>query len=414
MRFYLTGHNNFGNRGCEALVRSTVHLLRQRFPGASFMVPSVHVELDRRQWPDCAASGIEFVGLPPMPAGYIHRERLVRRLPMLLRMKWPALEPDAAVRAQLSACDAVLSVGGDNISLDYGLASLFYFTGIADAALALGRPAALWGASVGPFDRLPAVEHRMAEHLRRLSLITPRESHTETYLRGIGVTDNVVLVTDPAFVMAPEPVDTSSFWPDHGVQGVLGFNVSPLIEARRGGSSVRHEAAAFIEEATSAGWGVLLVPHVAPLDGARVNNDETYLGELLQLTGSREGRVRAVPSGLNAPQLKHVISRCRCFIGARTHATIAALSTGVPTLSIAYSVKARGINRDLFGDERYVLETPQLAASTLRRGLDRLVADEGDIRSLLVERIPEWRQRAAAGVEALARLLQPAGEEVLP
>ena len=47
-----------------------------------------------------------------------------------------------------------------------------------------------------------------------------------------------------------------------------------------------------------------------------------------------------------------IISKCRFFVVARTHATIAAYSTGVPTIVISYSVKSRGIARDLFGDEK--------------------------------------------------------------
>jgi colanic acid/amylovoran biosynthesis protein len=39
------------------------------------------------------------------------------------------------------------------------------------------------------------------------------------------------------------------------------------------------------------------------------------------------------------------------FVGARTHATIAAYSSCVPTLVVGYSVKARGIARDIFGSE---------------------------------------------------------------
>ncbi len=56
-------------------------------------------------------------------------------------------------------------------------------------------------------------------------------------------------------------------------------------------------------------------------------------------------------SKYNAKELKGYISRCRAFVGARTHSTIAAYSTGVPTLAIGYSVKARGIAKDLFGTE---------------------------------------------------------------
>lgn len=40
--------------------------------------------------------------------------------------------------------------------------------------------------------------------------------------------------------------------------------------------------------------------------------------------------------------LKGYISRCRFLVAARTHASIAAYSTGVPALVAGYSVKARG------------------------------------------------------------------------
>ena len=60
--------------------------------------------------------------------------------------------------------------------------------------------------------------------------------------------------------------------------------------------------------------------------------------------------VNIMPSEFNASQIKQVISQFHFFIGARTHATIAAFSSGVPTISIAYSVKAKGINKDLLGE----------------------------------------------------------------
>jgi colanic acid/amylovoran biosynthesis protein len=77
------------------------------------------------------------------------------------------------------------------------------------------------------------------------------------------------------------------------------------------------------------------------------------------------------------------------------------MSSGVPTLSIAYSVKARGINLDLFGHERYVLDTRTLDAAALAAGLATLQAEEDAIRRLYAERLPEWRERAGRGGELL-------------
>ena len=45
------------------------------------------------------------------------------------------------------------------------------------------------------------------------------------------------------------------------------------------------------------------------------------------------------------------MKRLSGLVAARTHVSIAAYSTFVPTLVIGYSVKARGIARDLFGEE---------------------------------------------------------------
>ena len=53
------------------------------------------------------------------------------------------------------------------------------------------------------------------------------------------------------------------------------------------------------------------------------------------------------------------------FIAARTHASIAAYSTCVPTLVVGYSVKARGIAKDIFGTyENYVIPVQSLVNKT--------------------------------------------------
>ena len=77
---------------------------------------------------------------------------------------------------------------------------------------------------------------------------------------------------------------------------------------------------------------------------------------------------------------------------------------GVPTISIAYSVKAKGINKDLFGDTRFVLETPSVDQASLAQALRLLEQEEQTVHSLLSERIPLWRQRAFGSVDVLKKL----------
>jgi polysaccharide pyruvyl transferase WcaK-like protein len=269
----------------------------------------------------------------------------------------------------------------------------------------------VWGASIGPFGKEPRAERLLSGFLRQIDCVTVRETISLEYLKSIGVHANVSLVADGAFVMLPEPVDVSSYWPKAGQAGVLGFNISPLIHKFRPAgeplSVLQNEVAAFLREVLErTDMGVLLLPHVDPLEGGIDNSDSHYMKAIQQMLGDQRGRLTLVPATLNAPQLKHVLSRCQYFIGARTHATIGALSCQVPTVSIAYSIKAKGLNRDLFGDERLVLETPAVSHRTLIEYLAKLRAEDGQLRSFLALRIPEWKLRTNGSAIRLAEALQ--------
>ncbi|TDP63343.1 polysaccharide pyruvyl transferase family protein [Roseateles toxinivorans] len=407
---YLTGQNNFGNRGCEALVRSTVTVLTEVLGPIKVLVPSLDPVRDQAQWPDSAASGVSFVKAYPMTKMYSKWAGASQRWPWLhaLARPKPSLQPE--LLEDLKRSDILLSIGGDNYSLDYGLASLYYFVGVAEAAMSMGKPAVLWGASVGPFSKQPIAERRMAEHLRKLTLVTVRESRSVEYLKGIGVNDNVVPVIDSAFAMTPEAVDTSAWWPKAPGDGVLGLNIGALIDDMRRQSGnpdgAVGAAAEFVRKILAeTNLSVLLVPHVASLSGAKWNNDEDFNARLLDALGGAQARLSSVPSGFNAAQLKHVISQCRFLIAGRTHATVAAFSTGVPTISIAYSVKAKGINRDLFGHENYVLETPKLSFETLWAAYQTLLSDEAKLLDHYAKSLSSWRQRARLGAQKLYSLL---------
>lgn len=405
MKFYLTGQNDFGNRGCEAIVRSTVAQLRDAFPGCTVLVPSRNEHLDRRQWPEAEDAGVRFVRRLWSPHNKYWRHVQDLPLPGVKSLGWP-FPLDRRVKDDMSGADAVLSIGGDNYSLDYKLPSLL----LAQDAHAMrnGVPVALWGASVGPFTALPEFERYVTAHLARMAFVGARESATHDYLTGNLGLKNVVRVADPAFGLTPEPVSLEAYWPG-GERGVLGLNLSPLITRYRPKDEDRSvlldEVAALVRDVTSSGYGVLLVPHVVPLTGAEKNNDAAYMRGILDRLGG-DPRVRMADPELNAARIKYVLGECRFFIGARTHATIAALSSGVPTGSIAYSVKASGINQDLFGHTGYVLDTPKVSQDSLRALLAKLETDEQSIRERLAEAMPEWRARALANVGSLREALR--------
>ncbi len=396
-KIFFAGHNNFGNRGCEALVRSISGIIKAKYPDAVFYTPSVDIDRDRAQWPDHDKAGIVFIPAAPFPKmlRYWHWSR--RLLPAVEHLGRPSHSLPKHIKEVMSECDLVIMTGGDTISLDYDLPSLYDHAGYIDNAKRMGKKTMLWAASVGPFSRKPHIEKLMKKHLADYDVVTVRETETFNYLNGLGV-KNLYQVTDPAFTLAIEPFFADDILPKTEA-GIVGLNVSPLIRKFRGSEeSMREldsEVLAFIRRLLDqTDYSVVLLPHVGPLDGSARNNDHHYMRELLEAHNFSHPRLTLAPANLNASQLKYLISQFRFFIGARTHATIAAFSTGVPTISIAYSVKAKGINRDLFGDADVVLETPAVSGQTLWDSLKTLEANEESLRGLLKERIPQWKERA--------------------
>jgi len=292
--------------------------------------------------------------------------------------------------------DLVLSIGGDN----YCYTEPAFYYAMNTMVHRRGKPLVLWGASVDGKLITPA----MRSDLQAFALITARESETLANLAAHGITANVRHVADPAFTMEVEPIDTMPFLP-HG-ETVLGFNISPLLRRYR----EQGEETEFMSDTVSflryvidtLQMGVLLIPHVTqPMpSGEAWNDDAAFMRSLLPMV-QRPERITLMPSCYNAAQTKYIIKQCGVFIGARTHCTIGALSLGIPTLSIGYSIKARGINLDLFGHTRYLLDIAQLSEHTLIDGLHTLLEEAGTIRAHLKSVLPDVRARAYRAVEYL-------------
>ena len=93
-------------------------------------------------------------------------------------------------------------------------------------------------------------------------------------------------------------------------------------------------------------------------------------------------RVIVVRDCPNCMQTKYIISKCRFFVGARTHSTIAAYSTKVPTLVLDYSVKSKGIAKDIFGDgENYVISVSEFMSNVdVTEKFKKLYENENEIK----------------------------------
>lgn len=198
MRFYFAGQTNFGNRGCEALVRSIVGIVRDTYPESRFYCPSTLPFMDIKQWPSANVNGVEFSQAPDFPEALRWWARGCRIIPGLESFMRPRFGSYSNCNSEIRASSAMIFTGGDIFGLEYGVSSLFHWANFADVCIDSGLPSILWGASVGPFTSKPAVEKEMVKHLSRYSAITVRETSTLEYLQSLGIRD-AQLVADPAF-----------------------------------------------------------------------------------------------------------------------------------------------------------------------------------------------------------------------
>lgn len=380
--YILYYHGGSCNHGCEALVRTTAELLD--YKNNKITLASFRPEDDFKY-------GIEqFCDIHKM----YELKDVSRWNPKWLKAyadfkfgNKPNAVDDLLILEALGAKkgDIALSIGGDNYCYNdtQGLIranELFRRNGIKTV---------LWGCSIEPELLDDPV---IADDISKFDLITARESISYEAIKRVN--KNTILVSDSAFQLKTVKMPLPDGFDN---KDIVGLNLSPLAsicETVEGITINNYEA--LIEYILSkTDMNVLLIPHVC-----WTHDDDNTINEKLLKKYGKSHRVKSIGE-TNCEQLKGYISQCRFFVGARTHATIAAYSSFVPTLVLGYSVKSRGIARDLFGNEdKYVFPVQQLKASDdLVKSFVWIYDNEHLIKSQLQIAIPEYSKRVYKSVK---------------
>lgn len=258
-----------------------------------------------------------------------------------------------------------------------------------------GAKTILWGCSVEP----ESLENSdVAKDIASYDLIFARESISYEALKRVN--KNTWLIPDSAFTLKYRECELPSGWIQ---DGMIGINVSPLIlENSKNGQVVLDaykELISYILNNTN--YSIALIPHVV----WETNDDRIPLKVLFDMFCDTNRIV--LLNDCNCMELKGYIRRCKMFVGARTHATIAAYSSCVPTLVLGYSVKSRGIARDLFGnEEKYVMPVQAIhSKDELVENFVWIMECENEIRQHLKCVIPEYVSRVYQSKEILNKLL---------
>jgi polysaccharide pyruvyl transferase WcaK-like protein len=283
----------------------------------------------------------------------------------------------ALVRRQ----DAVIDIGaGDSFADIYGKPRLRRIFAMKFLTHLARTPLVMAPQTIGPFTR--PVSLRLARiTMNRSAMVATRDRLSTGAARELGVRRPVIEASDVALRLPYDPPQKSEGPPK------VGINVSGLLMG--GGYTGRNQFSLTMDYpalirglirhflAHPDGCQVHLVPHVFP-DTPRAGQENDYSASEL-LAGEFPGLVLA-PRFATPSEAKSYIAGMDFFMGARMHACIAALSSGVAVAPMAYSRKFAG----LFGSIGYehTLDCTTLEAAEVQ---DRIAVFYEDRARLAVE-----------------------------
>lgn len=336
MNIALYAHGGSANHGCEALVRSAIKVLG---PSHKYTIFSEKPKEDEKY-------GLNEIADIRATQSAIPTKGLSS---LLYRIRQIFSQNDKVYYQYLyrnfinkkDDFQLALAIGGDN----------YCYSGFLDRFSVQNEiwkkhniPIGLWGCSIDP----ERIDSSLLKDLHNYQFITARESLTYEALKAHSL-KNVYLIPDTAFLLdAVERELPDGFQ----VGNTVGINISPLVirQEKKPGIVLKNFEVLIDYILNNTDMSIALIPHVVWNN----NDDRKPLSFLFEKYKST-GRVLLIPDD-NAMTIKGYIRRCRFLIAARTHASIAGYSSAIPTLVIGYSVKSKGIAKDLFGtDNGYVI-----------------------------------------------------------
>lgn len=387
-------HQSSANHGCEALVYTISEQIKNICPDSNITVSSFYKKDDDQ---------FEF----PYINQFIENKQWLRRstLPWLVYQIDRRTIKSKSIQEKFMFCkpcyetakhsDVCVAIGGDTYCYNKGKEHWPLERKIKK----LGKKMMLWGCSIEPDD----VSGEMAEHLSNFDVITVRDPISYEALLSGGVKSKIVRCADPAFLLPIQECKLPNEWKDGEM---VGLNFSPMVmgdlKDKEGPRKAIYNLIDHIIENSKD--KIVLIPHVR----LSFNDDIDELRPIYNKYKETERILLVDDITLNARQLKYIISNCKMFVGARTHATIAAYSTGVPTLSIGYSVKARGIARDLFGSEEgMTISIKDISDNDkLVNMYQGIYENRISIKKKLLDIMPEYQKKALESGKAFEELIK--------
>ncbi len=375
-------HGGSGNKGCEAIVRSTVGILNQKGDN-KYTLATWSCKEDKKAGLDklCRLIAAKKHISPKNPLCIVAAccHKFLKTVKPLYKLQYVNFEKQSYENMY------AFSIGGDNYCYGgRGILKLHH-----DKVKKEAKRSYLWGCSI----EKSSLDEATVNDLKRYDMIFARESLTYGFLKEAGF-KQVKLYPDPAFTLDKEKCPLPAGFE---VGNTVGINISPYAYSGDREIAEKNYVNLIKWILQNTDMKIALIPHV----NKGANSDDACLKKLYEKFES--DRIILVADQENCMKTKYIISKCRFFVGARTHSTIAAYSTKVPTMVLGYSIKSVGIAKDIFGEkENYVLPVSDFKTENdVSNMFAKMVESEEEIREHYNNFMDEYIKKAFSAVDEI-------------
>lgn len=366
-----------GNRGCVALSISSMYIIddiltKVGYSYKFYLPQSGHSEFKEYEV-KIGTRTIKYSAIPD-----ISSSSLIKRLIKFNKY--------LSVIEIYKTADLIFDLGqGDSFADIYGKARFDWIFAQYKLGRKYNKPYCILPQTIGPFDS-PQIRTQAIRGINWAKYIMVRDKQSADYVKKLIPSCNVIEVIDVAFFLPyKKKIFDSSFI--H-----IGLNISALLwhggYTRNNQFGLKCDYPKLIKEIIKYFLDmkkvkVHLIPHV--VNGERhIENDYEVSYDLCEEFNNPN--LVLAPLFLDPVVAKSYIAGMDLFMGARMHSTIAAFSSGVPVIPMAYSRKFNGLFSDTL-QYPFVMDMKSHVTEKILSSIKELYVQKNQLREIVEERM---------------------------
>ncbi|PKP58679.1 hypothetical protein CVT91_08150, partial [Candidatus Atribacteria bacterium HGW-Atribacteria-1] len=433
-KILLLGTNPFAlNRGCTAMCRSSIEIIKKYIPDALLTIGGYSLE-----YGDLNASlyaqkygNDQSTEINVLESGMLDKIKKIKKIIVVLNnmiklnfavdlcllwrfFKYFGIETSKIfcknkIFKQFYHSDIIVDLKwGDQFTDIYSMYHTCAWINESIIPILLNKPYILLPQTIGPFKNR-AIYFLAKFILDRTKIIIVRERKSEEYIFKMGVyRKKIFLIPDTAFYLDPiasEDADIILNKESVSVDPnstILGITLRYVGTAGQDKSTYENYIKIIVQIAEymqkKYGCNILLIPH----DG--VETSKRVYEEFLNKIGNKKKIFYLKNRDYSTEELRGIIGRCDILLSSLMHANVAALSMHVPTINFAYSYKAIGVF-GVLGQEKYVLNLKDLTYEKTISTIEEAWSNREKIRKELETKMPGVKKRLMFAGELVKKVL---------